>query len=84
MTSRARKDREVVPFEIGDTVVLRKKHPCGSDTWKVHRIGADIGLTCNGCNRRIMLERPIVQRRMKSRTPVSEQCKSLLPSDAEG
>ena len=42
----ARKDREVVPFEVGDTVVLRKLHPCGSNTWKVYRIGADIGLLC--------------------------------------
>ncbi|MXX92934.1 MAG: DUF951 domain-containing protein [Chloroflexi bacterium] len=64
------KDREVVPFEVGDTVVLRKPHPCGSSEWKVYRIGADIGLLCSGCRRRVMLERPIVQRRMKSRTPV--------------
>lgn len=64
------KDREVVPFEVGDTVVLRKPHPCGSNEWKVYRIGADIGLLCSGCGRRVMLERPIVQRRMKSRTPV--------------
>ena len=60
----------MVPFEVGDTVVLRKPHPCGSNEWKVYRIGADIGLLCSGCGRRVMLERPVVQRRMKSRTPV--------------
>ncbi|MXZ03410.1 MAG: DUF951 domain-containing protein [Chloroflexi bacterium] len=69
------KDREVVPFEVGDTVVLRKPHPCGSSEWKVYRIGADIGLLCSGCGRRVMLERPIIQRRMKSRTPVRSQSK---------
>lgn len=71
MAKSARKDREVVPFAVGDKVVLRKPHPCGSSTWEVYRIGADIGLSCSGCGRRVMLERPLVQRRMKSRTPVN-------------
>ncbi len=70
MAQLARKDRLVVPFAVGDKVVLRKPHPCGSSTWEVYRIGADIGLVCEGCGRRVMLERPLVQRRMKSRVPV--------------
>ena len=70
MAQPARKDRVVVPFAVGDKVVLRKPHPCGSSTWEVYRIGADIGLLCSGCGRRVMLERPLVQRRMKSRVPV--------------
>lgn len=71
MTKSTRKDREIVPFAVGDKVVLRKSHPCGSSTWEVYRIGADIGLLCSGCGRRVMLERPLVQRRMKSRTPAN-------------
>ena len=54
-------------------VTLRKPHPCGSSTWEVYRIGADIGLACSGCGRRVMLERPLAQRRMKSRVPVGER-----------
>ncbi len=73
VSSPARKDREVVPFEVGDLVALRKPHPCGSNEWEVYRIGADIGLVCSGCNRRVMLERPLAQRRMKSRIPVAER-----------
>ena len=69
VTESVRKDRLVVPFEVGDRVVLRKPHPCGSRAWEVHRIGADIGLTCSGCGRRVMLDRFLVQRRMKSRVP---------------
>ena len=71
--NEARKDRPVVPFEVGDLVTLRKAHPCGSSTWEVYRIGADIGLLCSGCNRRVMLERPLVQRRMKSRQAANER-----------
>ena len=73
MSSTVRKDREVVPFEVGDLVALRKPHPCGSREWEVYRIGADIGLVCSGCKRRVMLERPLVQRRMKSRIPAAER-----------
>lgn len=47
----------VVDVEVGDVVVLRKVHPCGSEMWEVTRIGADIGLKCAGCGRRLMLPR---------------------------
>jgi hypothetical protein len=46
-----------VEVHLGDRVRLRKKHPCGSDEWEVVRLGADIGLVCQGCRRRIMLPR---------------------------
>lgn len=41
----------------GDLVTLRKPHPCGSRQWVVSRIGADIGLTCTGCGRTVLLPR---------------------------
>jgi hypothetical protein len=61
---------------LGDTVQLRKKHPCGSDLWTVVRVGADIGLVCVGCGRRVLLERPVFRKRVKkfieSGTPQEE------------
>jgi hypothetical protein len=50
---------------MGDVVRLRKPHPCGSTDWIVVRIGADIGLKCLGCGRRILLPRRDVARRMR-------------------
>ncbi len=50
---------------MGDVIRLRKPHPCGSSEWVVVRLGADIGLKCLGCNRRILLSRREVSRRMK-------------------
>lgn len=50
---------------IGDRVQLRRKHPCGSDLWIVVRTGADIGLVCEGCARRVLLERPLFRKRLK-------------------
>lgn len=52
-------------FELNDVLVLKKKHPCGSFEWKVIRTGADVKLQCLGCNRVVMLERPILQKRIK-------------------
>jgi hypothetical protein len=52
-------------IQMDDVVQLRKPHPCGSSEWVVVRIGADIGLKCQGCGRRILLSRREVARRMK-------------------
>jgi len=49
----------------GDVVRLRKAHPCGSYEWEVVRVGADIGLKCLKCQRRVLLERSVFDRRMK-------------------
>jgi hypothetical protein len=49
---------------LGDVVRLRRRHPCGSDTWLVDRLGADIGLRCQGCNRHVLLERAALERRL--------------------
>ncbi|MBI2885841.1 MAG: DUF951 domain-containing protein [Chloroflexi bacterium] len=50
---------------MGAVVQLRKPHPCGGDTWKVVRLGADIGLECATCRRRVLLERRVLERRLK-------------------
>ncbi len=57
-------DHPVVAFRVADRVRLRKPHPCGSSTWRVVRIGADIGLVCDGCGRRVLLERRDLERRL--------------------
>ena len=37
---------------------MKKKHPCGSDTWKILRTGMDFGLKCEGCGHFVMMPRP--------------------------
>jgi hypothetical protein len=56
---------EPVDFRIADIVRLRKAHPCGGVEWEVVRLGADIGLQCPTCGRRIMLARPVLEKRMR-------------------
>lgn len=52
-------------IQVNDLVRLRKPHPCGSYEWLVVRIGADIGLKCQVCGRRILLDRRNFKKRVK-------------------
>ena len=54
----------VLELRAGDRLRLRKPHPCGGNTWRVVRLGADIGLVCETCSRRVLIERRQVERRL--------------------
>ena len=54
----------IAQFTVGETVRMRKAHPCGADTWAVTRVGGDVGLRCTGCGRRIFLARRELARRL--------------------
>ena len=56
----------VVEIKLGDVVRLKKKHPCGSYEWEVVRLGADIGIKCLKCHHRILLQRSVLERRVKA------------------
>jgi hypothetical protein len=56
----------LLDLQLEDIVRLRKVHPCGSYEWRVVRLGADIGLECLGCKRRVLLPRRQLAQRMKS------------------
>lgn len=56
-------DTPVLALLLGDVVRLRRQHPCGGDRWLVDRLGADIGLRCQTCGRRVLLERRRLEQR---------------------
>ncbi len=56
----------VMEIRLGDVVRLKKKHPCGSYEWQVVRLGADIGIKCLKCPRRVLLPRSTFERRVKA------------------
>lgn len=56
----------VTEIRLGDVVRLKKKHPCGSDQWQVVRLGADIGIRCQGCQHRVLLTRSVFERRIRT------------------
>lgn len=54
-----------VPIHVGDIIQTRKAHPCGGDTWAVVRIGAEIGIRCTTCDRKVFLPRSVLERRIR-------------------
>ena len=56
---------DATTIEIGDFLKFKKNHPCGSNTWKVLRIGIDFKLECTTCGRVIMIPRLEVIKKAK-------------------
>ena len=44
-------------MRLGDVLVMRKAHPCGSREWKVLRTGMDFRLKCLGCGHEVLIVR---------------------------
>jgi hypothetical protein len=59
-------NRDLLDVHTGDKVRMRKSHPCGGYEWEVTRTGADIGLRCLTCGRRVMLPRSRFEKRVKA------------------
>lgn len=50
---------------VGDKVITKKPHPCGSCEWEVVRTGADIKIKCLKCGRIVMLTPCDFNKRLK-------------------
>ncbi len=50
---------------VGDTLLMKKPHPCGAKEFLVLRSGADFRIRCKGCGREVMVPRPKVERHIK-------------------
>ncbi len=52
-------------IKLNDKLKMKKKHPCGADTFTVVRIGMDFKLVCNGCGHEMMMPRSRVEKAIK-------------------
>lgn len=52
-------------IRVGDTLVMKKAHPCGEKSWKVLRTGADFRLRCIGCGHEIMVPRFKIEKNIR-------------------
>ncbi|MBQ4045517.1 MAG: DUF951 domain-containing protein [Lachnospiraceae bacterium] len=57
---------ERLNYQVGDTVRMKKKHPCGSFEWEILRTGIDFRLKCKGCGHMIMVPRRQVEKSTKT------------------
>ncbi|WP_080145870.1 DUF951 domain-containing protein [Marinilactibacillus piezotolerans] len=52
-------------YELHDIVEMKKQHPCGTNSWEIIRMGADIRIKCQGCGQLILMPRREFERKMK-------------------
>ncbi len=52
-------------IQLGDVLVMKKPHPCGSREWEVMRTGADFKLRCLGCGRVVIGPRSNFEKNIK-------------------
>lgn len=63
----------IIYFSVGDTLMLKKKHPCSCDLFKVMRGGSDVRVICTKCQRDLTLPREKLEKMIKKVIPASEQ-----------
>ena len=54
-----------IKFEKGDTLIMKKKHPCSSDKFTVLRTGTDVRILCQGCGRDVTVDRISLEKNIK-------------------
>ena len=56
-------------FNVGDVLLMKKKHPCSSDLFKVARLGSDVRIICQGCGRDLTVQRDSLEKMIKRVQP---------------
>ena len=56
-------------FQKGDTLIMKKKHPCGASAFEVLRTGSDIRIKCKGCGHDLTLPRLKLEKNIKKVEP---------------
>ncbi|MCK6259370.1 DUF951 domain-containing protein [Fictibacillus sp. WQ 8-8] len=52
-------------FFLNDEVEMKKPHPCGTNRWKIIRMGADIRIKCMGCQHSVLIPRKDFVKKLK-------------------
>ncbi len=50
---------------VGDTIVMKKSHPCGCDRFLVTRVGMDFKIKCEQCGHEVMSPRKKIEKNIK-------------------
>lgn len=51
--------------QVGDKLIMKKEHPCGSSEFLVLRTGMDFKIKCISCEREIMVPRKKAEKNIK-------------------
>lgn len=63
---------KIVRFSVGDTLIMKKPHPCGENKFKVARTGSDVRIICLKCGRDVTVERLKLEKNIRQVVSASE------------
>lgn len=71
----------IVRFSAGDTLVLKKPHPCGGRLFAVLRGGTDVRILCKNCGRDVTVPRLKLEKNIK--TVIAAEATENAPDSTE-
>ena len=60
-------------IQVGDKIIMKKQHPCGSKEFEVLRIGVDFKIKCLGCEHIVTVPRNKIQKNIKAVISADEE-----------
>ena len=64
-------------IKVGDLLQMKKKHPCGADTFSVLRIGMDFKIKCESCGHEVMVPRVKAEKNIRKILRGDEEIKKM-------
>lgn len=61
-------------YGINTLVTMKKPHPCGTNLWRIVRLGADIKIKCENCGHVVMIPRIEFNKKIKKIISVGDTC----------
>ena len=58
----------IVKLDVGDTLEMKKQHPCGGKLFTVLRVGSDIRIRCQNCGHDVTVDREKLEKNIKKVT----------------
>lgn len=58
----------IVKLDVGDTLEMKKQHPCGGKIFTVLRVGSDIRIRCQNCGHDVTVAREKLEKNIKKVT----------------
>ena len=63
---------QIIKLDVGDTLEMKKKHPCGGKAFTVLRVGSDIRIRCKTCGHDVTVAREKLEKNIKKVTGATD------------
>ncbi len=63
---------QIIRMRVGDTLELKKQHPCGEKRFRVMRVGSEVRIVCLRCGRDMVLDRVKLERAIRKLFPAED------------